>query len=211
MNKELKQYWNDVSSKKQFTTPFQSEVFANYVNKDDIILDVGCGYGRTLNELYTCGYNNLIGIDLSEGMINRGKKQFPYLDLRVKTEDTIDMKDSSVDAVILFGVLTCIPTNTDQIELINDIHRVLKTNGILYVNDFLINSDFRNRIRYKKYEKEYGIYGTFKSYDGGILRHHSEEWVSELLSNFTKEEYKCLTFKTMNGNRSKGFYYIGRK
>lgn len=42
------------------------ESFSNYVKRDQVILDVGCGYGRTLDELYHNGYRNLIGIDFSE-------------------------------------------------------------------------------------------------------------------------------------------------
>ena len=75
------EYWNRVSEKKEFTTPFQAENFSKYVKKDHLILDVGCGYGRTLDELYHNGYRNLIGIDFSKGMIERGKQQLPYLDL----------------------------------------------------------------------------------------------------------------------------------
>ena len=59
------------------------------------------GYGRTLNELATLGYENLIGFNFSEGMIVRGKREFPSLELRLKTGDLIEMPDESVDAVIL--------------------------------------------------------------------------------------------------------------
>ena len=52
-----------------------------YLKENDInekrVLDVGCGYGRTLDELYQMGYCNLIGIDFAESMINRGRRQFP--------------------------------------------------------------------------------------------------------------------------------------
>ena len=48
-------YWDSVSEKKEFTTPFQAEAFAKYVGKDALIVDVGCGYGRTLNELQQLG------------------------------------------------------------------------------------------------------------------------------------------------------------
>ncbi len=73
------EYWNSVSEKKEFT-PLQAEEFSKYVKTDSRILDVGCGYGRTLDELYRKGYHNLIGIDFSRGMIERGKQQFPYLE-----------------------------------------------------------------------------------------------------------------------------------
>ncbi len=204
-----KEYWNSVADKKEFTTPFQAEEFSKYVKRDSRILDVGCGYGRTLDELYHNGYHNLIGIDFSSGMIERGKQQFPYLDLRVKEDTKIALPDKSVDAVILFAVLTCIRTNEEQEQLLSEIQRVLKPQGILYVNDFLLNTDERNLSRYEKSQKTYGMYGVFELPEGAVCRHHDEVWVKQLLKGFSEREYEHLTFTTMNGNKSKGFYFIG--
>lgn len=205
------EYWDSVSETKQFTTPFQANEFADYVGFDAIILDVGCGYGRTLDELHHLGYQHLIGIDFSQGMIDRGKQQVPYLDLRLKKDARIDLPDHSIDAIILFAVLTCIKSNEEQKTLISEIYRVLKPTGILYINDFLINTDERNRSRYRKYESKYGVYGIFELPEGAVLRHHSEKWLKELLCNFCTLEYKRLTFTTMNGHKSNGFYFIGEK
>ena len=207
---EPNEYWNSVSEKKEFTTPFQAEAFSKYVKKESRILDVGCGYGRTLDELYQKGYRNLTGIDFSGGMIERGKKQFPYLDLRIKDTDKIALPDECIDAVILFAVLTCIRTDEEQQPLLKEIKRVLKPQGILYVNDFLLNSDERNVARYKKYEKQYGTYGVFELPEGAVCRHHDEEWIRKLLGDFEVIEYDHLTFTTMNGHKSNGFYFIGK-
>ena len=76
-------YWNQASEKKEFTTPFQLEVFGNYVSKEQTILDVGCGYGRTLDELRQAGWNHLIGMDFAEGMIQRGRRPVSYTHLDV--------------------------------------------------------------------------------------------------------------------------------
>lgn len=208
---EQQKYWNQVSDKKEFTTPFQADVFAKYVGKDQKILDVGCGYGRTLNELYQGGHRNLTGVDFSEGMIRRGREQFPYLDLRVKSSASIDLPDASVDAVILFAVLTCIRSDEEQQALLREIRRVLKADGILYVNDFLLNTDERNLARYEKFQEKYGIYGVFELPEGAVLRHHEESWIRELLSGFDALIYEPLTFTTMNGHKSNGFYFIGKK
>lgn len=204
------EYWNRVSADKEFTTPFQAEEFSKYVSPESLILDVGCGYGRTLNELYQNGYRNLMGIDFSRGMIERGKKEFPHLDLRVKETDRIDLPDDSADAVILFAVLTCIRTNEEQEQLLSEIRRVLKPGGVLYVNDFLLNTDERNLSRYEKYKDTYGIYGVFELPEGAVCRHHEEEWIRQLLKDFSVLTYERLTFTTMNGHKSNGFYYIGR-
>lgn len=208
---EQKNYWNNVSTTKTFTTPFQTEIFTQLISKDCQILDVGCGYGRTLNELYQLGYKHLTGIDFSQGMIERGRNEFPNLHLYVKSSSQIDYPDNSFDVVILFAVLTCIKDNKEQKELLAEIYRVLKPNGILYVNDFLLNSDERNIERYQKYEKKYGTYGIFELPEGAVLRHHSKEWIKELLSDFQRINYQPLTFTTMNGHKSNGFYYFGKK
>lgn len=203
------EYWNGVSDKKEFTTPFQAEEFSKYVNRDSCILDVGCGYGRTLDELYHNSYRNLIGIDFSSGMIERGKQQFPYLDLRVKEDTNIALPDASVDAVILFAVLTCIRTNEEQEQLLSEIQRVLRPQGILYVNDFLLNTDDRNLSRYEKFKDTYGTYGVFELPEGAVCRHHDEVWIKQLLKDFSERKYEHLIFTTMNGHKSNGFYFIG--
>lgn len=204
------EFWNSVSKQKEFTTPFQAEQFAKYVKRDCTILDVGCGYGRTLDQLYHDDYHNLIGIDFSSGMIERGKQQFPYLDLRVKKDTKIALPDASVDAVILFAVLTCIRTNEEQKQLLSEIKRVMKPQGILYVNDFLLNTDERNLSRYEKYKEAYGVYGVFELPEGAVCRHHDKTWIKQLLNDFEELKYEDLIFTTMNGHKSNGFYFIGK-
>lgn len=208
---DQKEYWNSVSSTKNFSTPFQIEEFSKYVGKDKSILDIGCGYGRTLDELYNLGYKNLIGIDFSEGMIKRGKEQYPYLDLRVKNTDSIDMPDNSVDCVILFAVLTCTIKENEQKKIIEEIYRVLKPGGILYINDYLLNTDERNISRYEKFQDKYNQYGIFELPEGGVFRHHSKEWIIKLLKDFETIKLQELVFATMNGHKSNAFYYFGKK
>lgn len=206
-----KEYWNSVADAKEFTTPMQSAVFCRYVNRDAAILDVGCGYGRVLSELHALGFRNLCGIDFSEKLIARGKRQFPYLDLRVMENETIDFPDASLDAVLLCAVLTCIVADRDQEALIAEIRRVLKPGGLLYVNDFLLNTDLRNRKRYAAWEQVYGTYGIFELPEGAVLRHHDRSHIRKLLSGFRELESEEVVYQTMNGHTSNGFYFAGRK
>ena len=207
---EQQEYWNSVSEKKEFTSPLMLKSFSKWIKKDSRILDVGCGYGRTLDELYRSGYQNSVGIDFSSGMIERGKRQYPYLDLRIKENDKIDLPDQSVDAVILFAVLTCIRTNGEQEQLVSEIKRVLKPQGILYVNDFLLNTDERNLSRYEKFKEIYGVYGVFELPEGAVCRHHDEKWIRKLFKDFSQLDYSHVIRTTMNGHKSNGFYFIGK-
>jgi len=209
MNQKI--YWNNVAAKKEFTTPFHFKVFEKFVEKDALILDVGCGYGRTLQQLHQCGYRNLIGIDFSEKMIERGRNQYPHLDLRIKSKKAIEFDDNSLDAVILFAVLTCIIDNEDQLDLLREIKRVLKPNGVIYINDFLLNSDERNLRRYEDFKDKYHKYGVFELPEGVIVRHHNIEWIKEIVFNFHNIILEQLVYTTMNGNQSNGFYFLGCK
>ena len=57
---------------------------------------------------------------------------------------------------------------------------------------------------------KYNTYGVFELKDGGILRHHTEKYIKDLLTNFEELEYRTTKFKTVSGNISNGFYYIGK-
>ena len=204
------EYWNKVAREKTFSTPFQLDIYKKYVKKDDRILDIGCGYGRTLEELQNAGYNYLIGIDFSKEMIKLAKTKNPSIDFRPTNGSFLDFPDDSIDSVILLAVLTCIPDKDNQKQLIGEVHRVLKKEGIIYINDYLLNDTDMYLERYKKYQDKYE-YGVFETSDGGVFRHHSEEYLEELLSSFKTEEVKTLKYTTMNGHTSNGIYYIGRK
>ena len=120
-----KDYWNKVAADKKFSTPFQIKLFSEVVSKEARILDVGCGYGRILNGLYFEGFKNIYGIDFSNNMIERGRAQFPYLNLKVQESSKIPYEDNSFDSIILFAVLTCIIEDLSQTQLLKEIKRVL--------------------------------------------------------------------------------------
>ncbi len=203
--------WDELAGKKKFPTPFFLEEFKKHASKDMKILDVGCGYGRTMNELHINGFNNLTGVDFSEAMIKRGLESYPYLKLIKNNGKNLPFHDNEFDSVILIGVLTSNVTDIEQEILLKEISRVLKNNGILYLSDFLLNNDQRNLKRYAKYEEKYGIYGVFKLPEGLILRHHSVEHIWKLTNDYNILLFEKTVFKTMNGNVSNGFYFIGNK
>ncbi len=203
------EYWNLVAEEKNFTTVLDVQLFSRYVSKDYKILDVGCGYGRILNELAEAGFTDLTGVDSAKNMIKRGLREYPELNLVANPDGVIPFENNFFDSVILFGVLTCVPDNESQQKLLNNIKKVLKPGGIIYINDFLLNSGFKRRLFYKNAQKKTGIYGAFKTYDGATVRHHAEDYILELLSDFKTLEYKKFVIPTMNGNKSNSFGFIG--
>lgn len=207
---DQKEYW-DNSTCKTFTATLHLDKLSQYLRKNDCILDVGCGYGRILSELYENGYKNLKGVDFSSKMIEKGRQFYPFLDLAVKKDKNLEFDDCSFDAVILSAVLTCIVDDCEQKHLIEEIFCILKPGGIFYATDFLINDDERNLTRYTQYKSKYGIYGVFEIPDGAVLRHHDIIWIKELLNSFNTLDLENVIYNTMNGHTSNAFYCICEK
>jgi SAM-dependent methyltransferase len=203
-------YWNKVASTKRFTTPFDIDLFSKYVGREVRILDYGCAYGRTLKKLKNNGYSNLWGVDFSEKMIERAEKENSSINFKLVKNNRTEFENNSFNAILLLAVLTCAVKNEEQERIMEEIKRILKPNGILYINDFLLNEDKRNLERYNKFKAKYGFYGTFELEEGAILRHFKEDRIKKLTSEFEELEYEKIIYTTMNGNKSNGFYYIGK-
>jgi ubiquinone/menaquinone biosynthesis C-methylase UbiE len=205
------QYWNRVAPEKSFSHPLRADWLTKHLNTGARILDVGCGYGRTLKELSQAGFSHCVGIDFSAAMLARCRSEAPEALLVRNDGDSLPLKSESIDAILLFAFLTCIPNGERQKALIDEARRVLRPRGLLYISDLLINTDERNRKRYAAYEEKYGCYGVFELPEGVVVRHHSQEWVAEIIRPFEQLMYEEFTVTTMNGNASAAFQYLGRK
>jgi SAM-dependent methyltransferase len=204
------EYWNSVAWDKVFTHPFNVELLRAHVPTEGRVLDYGCGYGRTVRELADNGYRDLVGVDPSPLMIERGRRTYPDLHLEVLPASRL-LQEDSFDAIILFAVLTCIPTGAGQRELIKKLSRLLRPRGVVYVSDYFLQADERNLRRYEKFAAEFGTYGVFRLADGAVMRHHAAGWIESLLSEFEIIDLSHLDVATMNGNQAKVFQCVGRK
>jgi ubiquinone/menaquinone biosynthesis C-methylase UbiE len=81
---------------------------------DSHILDVGCGYGRVLEILYREGYRNLVGVDPAPAMVAAARQRLPGMILQQMSPPALPLPDASVDAALVFTVLTCVPTDDGQ-------------------------------------------------------------------------------------------------
>lgn len=209
MKQDQKTYWDKAAGQKEFTTPFEMAVFEEAVSRDARILDMGCGYGRIMHELSCAGFSYVTGVDFSNEMIEKGRRLYP--DLRFQCADLpLGFNENSYDAVTLVAVLTCMASSGDQVRMISEIRRLLKPGGVLYINDFLLNTDQRNLERYEKGELKFGQWGVFELEEGALLRHHSESYLRQLLTGFDVFHFEKLTYVTMNKNRSNGVCLMAR-
>ena len=101
-------------------------------NKTIRIIDLGCGTAHHLAELYKQGYENLVGFDFSEALINQAKKIHPELQRRLYCKDvrkSIHTKKSNL-VLCLYDVIGSFPNQEDNIKIIKQANRLLKKNGI---------------------------------------------------------------------------------
>lgn len=205
------QYWNTEGPQKTFAHPLNIRRLTHWLSIDSIVIDFGCGYGRSLGELYEAGYESLIGLDFSPAMIEAAREKYPAITFEQIDSMNIPLPDESVDGVLLFSVLTCVPTDEGQRAIINEIHRVLRRGGLLYISDLWLQSDERNLDRYARDESKYGTYGVFDLPEGVTVRHHDPRWIEKLTSQFYNVAIDDVDVTTMNGNPAKAFQWFGLK
>ncbi|HEX5475895.1 MAG TPA: class I SAM-dependent methyltransferase [Vicinamibacterales bacterium] len=205
-------YWNRLGPAKPFAHPVNFERLTRWVAPEDHILDFGCGYGRVLSVLHSRGYRNVRGVDPAPAMIAAARQRLPTITVELlESPPHVDLSGGSVDAVLLFAVLTCIPTDDGQRAIIREIARVLRPGGLLYISDLWLQRDARNIDRYVRDESKYGRYGVFDLPEGVTVRHHDRRWIPVLTEGYEPVAVDEIEIRTMNGHLADGFQWFGLK
>jgi SAM-dependent methyltransferase len=190
-NNRQVEYWNREGATKTFTHPVNLDWLRKHLEPKARILDYGCGYGRVAALLSERGYQ-AIGVDAAVAMIEKVQNLYPHLSFQPITPPCVPFADGFFDAAVLFAVLTCIPNDDDQRAVIKELHRVVRPGGLLYVSDYWLQADDRNRQRYARDLEKYRTYGVFEVSKGIAVRHHSREWIEALFRRWLAEFETCV-------------------
>jgi ubiquinone/menaquinone biosynthesis C-methylase UbiE len=115
---------------KEGLTESENRVISAYFGTSGSVLDIGCGTGRTTVPLSLRGFDT-IGIDVSPEMIEFAKKKHPAIDYRVMNACRLDFDDETFEyAFFSFNGLDCIYPKAKRLLCLNEVHRVLKKDGI---------------------------------------------------------------------------------
>lgn len=106
-------------------------LFEKHFNKQNKILDLGCGAGRTTLALYEKGFKNIVGADLSATQIKNAKILAKEKNLSVTflLADALNLpfEDEFFDgAIFSFNGLFCIPKKENRLKALKEIERILK-------------------------------------------------------------------------------------
>jgi len=101
---------------------------------DKVVVDVGCGTGRHWKKIENCKPSQLVGYDVSDGMLTELKKKFPQSEVQLATNNILSgLQDESIDAIISTLTIAHIENIEEVFEAWN---RVLKTGGDVLLTDY---------------------------------------------------------------------------
>jgi len=169
INKELNNTWyddyykNNIEQNGEYNKQYlQSKYFPlwnkaiQYINKNDNVVDFGCGVGQVAQLIVNNNLNYIYGVDFSEVAIKQAKNNNPTIENKFFVGNLYDKKIfalNTYNCAILFEVLEHIK---DDIQILNNIPR--NTKIICSVPSFPYKSHVRHFInqsdviqRYSKY------------------------------------------------------------
>ena len=101
------------------------------ISAGDMVLDLGCGRGATVNYLYEKHNIHAVGVDPSEKLIEEAKNKYKYADFFLGKGENLPLDGESFNSV--FAECTLSLMDTDR--TLKEVSRVLKDNGWFIITD----------------------------------------------------------------------------
>lgn len=115
------------------TSPLRKRGVQQFREDCDIVLDLGCGTGRSLELIENRIQGEAIGVDYSEAMIEEASGNKPNSSGLVRSDArSIPLPDNSVDGVFMSLALTAMP---EPEKVASEVNRVTRKNGTVVVID----------------------------------------------------------------------------
>ena len=99
-------------------------------NENASILDFGCGFGYFLNYFYNKGYKDNHGIDPDQKLLDQVPKQ---IKTSVHFGQKTKLENNSFDVVFIYCVFHHVGQDKDYFQVIDEVTRILKPNGYLFI------------------------------------------------------------------------------
>lgn len=100
--------------------------YLNYLPKDGLVLEAGCGLGQWVGYFSSKGYR-IIGIDYNAPTISQAKSYNPSLSLAAADVRALPFQNESIDTYVSFGVIEHFIEGPDA--ALKEAYRVLKKGG----------------------------------------------------------------------------------
>ena len=117
-------------------------------------------------------------------MIQRAREALPGLNFAVLDAAGLTLPAGSSDCVLLLALLTCIADDASQRSVVDQLAQVIKSGGVVYLSDYLLQTDLRSVERYQRNVDQGENLRVFVTDDGARVRHPSAEWLDALFARF---------------------------
>jgi 2-polyprenyl-3-methyl-5-hydroxy-6-metoxy-1,4-benzoquinol methylase len=204
--------WENIGKDVPSTSGY-SDQLANYLLPSKVVLDVGCGYGRISGLIKSKGCL-VFGIDINPDAIQLAQNdpELAGIEYSVQDATTTNFQNEFFDVIVEQAVLACMDRKS-RIDMLAEMHRILKPEGIISVSEFGIKPGDDNR--YKNDFLMTNEFGTVVVWDDhGQERFRSHNFTAEELSKLLADagfkiiSYENRDFLTVNGHLHPGHMYI---
>ena len=201
-------------------------VFYDVMKTGHLILDIGCGPGRTCGMMRDAGYTRVLGLDINEEGVRRAARLFgsgaydeSAPSFVAADAARIPFHAHSVDGVVVQAVLTTLYRDDTRRAVVSEMARVLKRPGWAYLAVF--GQTWEQPVYRRRYEE-----GLEQGYERGafvvtdpdtgerlfVARHFTHKEVADLLRDFGFEvvRYSSEQFNTRTGSRINGHVFAAR-
>lgn len=127
------------------------------ISKQANILDLGCGLGQCLYFLKANGYNNFLGVDVSQEMLDLCKKNVTDKVEKINSiGEFLRDKNGVYDLIVMNDLIEHLPKNEiiDDLEIIKS---ALKKGGKLIIKTNNLSAITGARLRYEDFTHEVGL------------------------------------------------------
>ena len=190
--------------------------------KDKIVLDLGCGTGKFMQKFYKDAIK-YYGLDLSEKQLEIAKKKVEEKNVEFIccSAENIPLPDNSIDVIISTWVLGTILEVDRRNKVIEEMKRVLKKDGVIFLVENDIGGEFeiiRDRYpdikRTQDYNnwiesKEFICADKFETYFKFQNKNEAKKVFSNIWGSQTEEKIKSeiikhniVVYKYQNRNQS---------
>ena len=195
------------------STPIVLDILHKYkLQKNQLLLEIGCGEGRDSRIILENGYN-LMATDISPEAIKYCKKTMPAYDSNFRILDCLSSNlEEKFDYVYAVAVIHMLVLDEDRNGFYQFIHNHLKQEGIALIctmgdGNFEMQSDINNAFEIQEREHESGkmmVAGTscrmvsFNTFENELQRNKLdiiEKGITSALPNFNSLMYAVVRKK----------------
>lgn len=128
-NKAAKDY---AAGRDQSENIVHLEILNKLLPHNSSILDIGCGAGKPVDSYLVIKGHKVIGIDISERMIELAKQNVPQADFRVEDMSDFKAEEFRVDAVVSFYAIFHTPRESHK-DILRKINSFLRKGGYILI------------------------------------------------------------------------------